>query len=287
MSVLDMKHIYKWDGHTHTHYCRHGADASVKEYVKRAMELGFERYSITEHPPLPDGYLQNVDVMNQLAMPYDELDRYVVEMAAIKQQFSREIDVRVGLEIDFLPGCEAYTRTLLAHVSHALDEILVSVHFLPGREGMRCIDLSPEDFMEGLVAHYGSVASVIHTYFDHVEAAISFASTLEIPVRMGHLALIEKFRDALPAFDDALVRARLTRLLPLIKAAGVGVDCNVAGFRKATCRRPYVPVWWMARALREEIPLVFGSDAHSPGDVGADWAWFEQVIQGCEFDVSH
>ncbi|KUO94726.1 histidinol-phosphatase HisJ [Ferroacidibacillus organovorans] len=281
-----MKHIYKWDGHTHTHYCRHGADASVKEYVKRAVELGFERYSITEHPPLPDGYLQNADVMSQLAMPFSELDRYVADMQAIKQAFAGQIDVRVGLEIDFLPNFEGYTRALLARVEHTLDEVLVSVHFLPGRDGMRCIDLSPDDFMEGLVAPYGSVASVIDAYFDHVEKAVAFAATLALPVRIGHLALIEKFRDALPAFDDALVCARLTRLLPLIKAAGVGVDCNVAGFRKATCRRPYVPAWWVTRARDEGIPLVFGSDAHAPGDVGADWDWFEQVMQGCEVFVS-
>ena len=45
----------KWDGHTHTNFCRHGSSSSMEEYVERAIELGFHRYSITETSPAAIG----------------------------------------------------------------------------------------------------------------------------------------------------------------------------------------------------------------------------------------
>ncbi|WP_124727412.1 PHP domain-containing protein [Staphylospora marina] len=41
----------KTDGHTHTHYCPHGSGEETAKYIERAIELGFEIYVLTEHPP--------------------------------------------------------------------------------------------------------------------------------------------------------------------------------------------------------------------------------------------
>ena len=38
----------KWDGHTHTKFCYHGSNAAEELYIDRAIELGFERYTISD-----------------------------------------------------------------------------------------------------------------------------------------------------------------------------------------------------------------------------------------------
>ena len=67
----------KWDGHTHTKFCYHGSNAAEELYIDRAIELGFERYTISEHPPLPAGYVVDERLMKELAMPVNELPIYM------------------------------------------------------------------------------------------------------------------------------------------------------------------------------------------------------------------
>ncbi len=270
--------LCKWDGHTHSPFCRHGDGASLETYVTRAAQLGFTRYSVTEHPPLPRAWLRDAGQMAQLAMTEDELPGYLAAVQAVREKFAPDVDIRIGLELDYLAGAEYFTRDLIERCNGALQDTVVSVHFLPGRGGMRCIDMSPADWVDGLLSYYGSADRVVLEYMEHIGRAVEFAGGLPVPARIGHLTLIEKFRAALPPFDDALLTERLAGLLPLLRQTGVGIDVNVAGLRMPLCRRAYVPEWFVRRAAQEGLALVYGSDAHRPQDVGADWEWYREAL---------
>jgi histidinol-phosphatase (PHP family) len=59
----------KVDGHTHTHFYPHGSGEEKAKFIEKAIELGFERYVLTEHAPLPRSFCD--------ALPYEkELFRY-------------------------------------------------------------------------------------------------------------------------------------------------------------------------------------------------------------------
>ncbi|MFD2328565.1 histidinol-phosphatase HisJ [Cohnella sp. GCM10020058] len=270
----------KWDGHTHTKFCYHGSSAESEAYLDRAIDLGFARYTLSEHPPLPDRYVDDPKLMAELAMPERELPEYMAYAAAVKARYADRIEVAVGLEMDYLPGMTDYSDRLLAPWLGELEDIVVSVHYLPGKGGMRCIDFTPEDFADAFLDHYGSMDAVVEAYYDAVEGAIVWASTLpkSIRRRIGHVNLIRKFRRELPPMDEERARVRLEALLPKLKAAGLGLDVNVAGFRKPTCGEAYVPEWLIARCIAEGIELVYGSDTHKPAEVGADWDWFERAV---------
>jgi histidinol-phosphatase (PHP family) len=268
----------KWDGHTHTKFCRHGSAAELEEYLERALALGFERYTVTEHPPLPAGWVKDHRVMQELAMDLDELGAYLDYAWGYKERYAERIDIRVGLEFDYLHGQESFTWNLVERCGERLEEAIVSVHFLPGKDGMRCVDLSADDFRDGLLDYYGSVDKVVETYFDHVELAIELAGKLPCTTRLGHVLLIEKFRTALPPMDEGYIRMRLERLIPLLREHGVGVDVNTAGLRKPTCGKVYVPDWFHQACLREGIDCVFGSDAHRPDEVGAGWDQYARPL---------
>ncbi|WDL99445.1 histidinol-phosphatase HisJ [Alicyclobacillus sp. ALC3] len=269
----------KWDGHTHTSFCRHGDSAGLEKYVEQAIFHGFEQYSVTEHPPLPKGWLNQDEQMQALAMRDGDLDDYLDTVARLRQSYSGRLTIIPGLELDYLPGSEGFTGKLVEHCRFAIQEAVVSVHFLPGVGGMRCIDWSPKDFQEGLIAHYGTMDGVVDAYFDEVETAIQYAASLPLRTRIGHLNLIYKFRRALPEVSESHMDERLQALLPLLKQSGVGVDANTAGLRVSTCGVPYVPSWFIRTAARDGIPVVFGSDAHQPSHVGASWDWFLSVVE--------
>jgi histidinol-phosphatase (PHP family) len=271
-----MTNLLKWDGHTHTQFCRHGNPAVMEDYIERAVAQGFERYTISEHPPLPAGWVDNKALMRELAMDEDELPDYLSAVEKAKAQYVDKLEVTVGLELDYLDGRTSYTEAILERWGGRLEDVLVSVHFLPGRGGIRCIDYTPEDFREGLLDYYGSMDTVVDVYYDHVEKAIEWASGLPMRKRLGHINLIEKFRKALPPLDEAQMNRRLEKIIPLLLQHNVGLDVNTAGFRVKTIGTPYIPDWFLYRCREAGIPLVFGSDAHKPADAGAGWEWYAE-----------
>ncbi len=266
----------KWDGHTHTRHCYHGSGEAQESYLDRAVELGFERYTISEHPPLPEGWVNDRKLWEELAMPEEELPVYMAYAQEMKRRYEGRIDVAVGLELDYLPDRPEYTERIVERWERELEDVVYSVHFLPGADGMYCIDFTPDDFRTNLLSYYGTMDKLAEQYYDQVEAAIERAARLPMRTRIGHINLIEKFRLALPELDESLVRRRMEGLLPLLAKSGVGVDVNTAGLRVPTCGKPYVPDWFIAECRRLGIACVYGSDAHKPEHVGAGWEWFAE-----------
>lgn len=274
--------MIKWDGHTHTQFCKHGSENHLREYAERAAALGFERYTVSEHPPLPEQWVDDAVLMRELAMDRSELKAYLDCAKDVKREFAGRLDVAIGLEMDYLFERETFTDQVLAEAAEQLggwvEDVVISVHFLPGRGGMRCVDFKADDFRDNLLSYYGSMEKVTDAYYDHVENAIR--STWKWPwrKRLGHVQLIEKFRSALPPIDEEQIRERLMKVLPLLAANAVGIDVNTAGLRKPTCGKAYVPEWFMRECVTRGIPLVYGSDAHRPEEVGSGWDWFEAAI---------
>lgn len=56
-----MVNLIKREGHSHTEFCPHGSGEDVELMIQKAIKLGFQEYSITEHAPLPEA--------SQICMP--------------------------------------------------------------------------------------------------------------------------------------------------------------------------------------------------------------------------
>ncbi|MCD9020945.1 histidinol-phosphatase HisJ [Cohnella silvisoli] len=272
----------KWDGHTHTRFCYHGNDAELTDYVNRAIGLGFTRYSVTEHPPLPDGWIKDEKLMAELAMPVNQLPDYISYVQQMKLRYEGQIELTVGLEMDYLYEMESFSNNLLEPYKEVVEDAVVSVHYLPADGGMYCIDYTADNFRQNLLASYGSMDSVAEAYFDHVEKAITWAATLPMRKRLGHPLLIEKFSRDLPTISESLIRRRLEGIVGLLKTSGVGVDVNTAGLRVPSCGKAYAPAWFIRMCQAQGIELVYGSDSHKPEQVGFGWDWFQRAIDGNE-----
>ncbi len=268
--------MLKWDGHNHTKYCYHGSDAEQELYIERAIELGFQRYTITEHSPIPQGWLDDRELFSEMAMPLEQLPEYIDFLKRIKQQYDGKIEITAGLEMDYLQGRQDFTNSMLSQWQHELEDVVYSVHYLPGKGGMRSVDFTVADFTANIVEYYGTMEKVVNEYYDHVEQAIIEAGTLPMRKRIGHINLIEKFASELPSIDSAQINDRIKRLLPLLLEHQVGVDVNTAGMRVVTCGKAYVPPWFIILCKDAGVECVYGSDAHKPEQVGFGWDYFAQ-----------
>ena len=75
----------KWDGHTHSEFCKHGSGEKTSYLVERAIELGFNKYSITEHAPLPIDLFGNSEIAQEFTLLQDELENYLEHLVELKK----------------------------------------------------------------------------------------------------------------------------------------------------------------------------------------------------------
>ncbi|WML48342.1 histidinol-phosphatase HisJ [Neobacillus sp. PS3-34] len=274
----------KSDGHTHTEYCFHGSREATEEFVIRAIELGFDSYSFTEHPPLPGEFKKLLPYSNQtvdaIAMKEKDLDQYIKEMHHLKNKYKDKILLKVGLEVDFLPEHISWTRNLLNDYGPYLDDSLLSLHFLRGVDGYRCVDLNPEDFKEGLIDFYGSYDDVVFEYFRVMDEQIKVDLGPFKPKRIGHFTLYQifqrKFFETSYSHSNIALQ-KFNQLFQLIKDGNYSLDFNMAGFHKPHCLESYPAESIANLCLSLGIDMIYGSDSHSVKDVGRGYGFFEKM----------
>ncbi len=228
----------KIDLHNHTTLCNH-ATGTVEEYIERAIKLGINIYGFSEHAPM------NFD--EQYRVSFAEQPAYEAQIRAAKEQYKDHIDIRLGYEVDWLPG-HMDDRVLHADV----DYLIGSVHFLDkwgfdnpefiGEWEARDIDAIWRDYFAAIVAMAES------GYFDIV----------------GHFDLIKLFKH-LPETD---IRTLARPALEAIRAADMVMEINTAGLRKPV-QELYPSCVLLEEAFALNIPITFGSDAHAIDQVGA------------------
>lgn len=106
----------KRDGHVHSHYCPHGSNDSFEEYLTKAIELGIEEITFTEHMTMPEGlvlYGIDKEFLSSAAPNIEEMKKYLKEASYYKEKYKDKIKINVGLEVDYLEGYEEFTTNML------------------------------------------------------------------------------------------------------------------------------------------------------------------------------
>ena len=233
------------DLHMHTPLCRH-ATGEPMQYALRAVNLGFEEIGFSDHSPMRQ------DDFDDWRMRFDQLGEYV-EKVQMVQRVIPQLTVRLGLEVDYLPGQEDWIRELAE--LHPWDYFIGSVHYV---SDSWAID-NPNKLSEWKNRDTMEVWAV---YFDRLTMAAE-SGLFEI---IGHADLPKKFghrptEDCTPMFETFLKAA---------KAHGCALDVNTAGLRK-DCKEIYPSQEFLTLAFKRGIPITFGSDAHAPEEMGMNF----------------
>jgi histidinol-phosphatase (PHP family) len=231
-----------FESHCHTPLCKH-AVGMPQDYAARAWEAGLAGIIFTCHCPLPDG------ICSEVRMSPKEFPRYVEMVQVAAQNWAGRLDVRLGLESDYFPGFEGWLEKL--HNSAELHHVLGSVH-----HHMRYYRERYET---------GSIEDFYRTYFELL--ARSAESGL-----FDTLAHPDLVKNELPEhWSFELVRNDVARALDRISKTGVAMELNTSGRFKALPEMN--PSREQLRMMCERsIPVVLGSDAHSPYRVGDHFA---------------
>jgi histidinol-phosphatase (PHP family) len=253
----------KIDGHIHSPYCPHGTKDSFHEYIERAIILGYEEITFTEHAPLPAGFDDPVPDSDSGMNP-DFLEAYIRDLEILKKEYKGNIIIKTGLEVDYIEGYEEGTTQFLDTFGPHLEDSVLSVHFLFKKGRYDCLDFSKENFGR-MIDFYGSVDTIHHSYYQTVLKSVTANLGKYKPNRIGHITLADKFKKDFP--PAGLFRQEIETVLEEVAKRNMELDYNGAGYFKKGCGVSYPPPEIAMMAIELGIPLVYGSDAHQAKDL--------------------
>ena len=196
-----------YEMHMHTPLCKH-ARGEPEEYAEVALHRGLKGIVVTDHNPTDDGWSP------ETRMGVDELDDYVAMVERARKAWAGRVDVRLGMESDYVPGMEPWLEKL--HGMAAFHHVLGSVHPQLPQYLQR--------FYEGDVdAYFG-------TYFEH----LARAAETGLFDTIAHPDLVKNFSPS-----DWRPERAMDHILPCldrIAATGVAMELNTSGPQQGICR---------------------------------------------------
>ncbi|MCY8035249.1 histidinol-phosphatase HisJ [Bacillus sonorensis] len=268
--------MLKRDAHVHSPFCPHGTKDEFRQYIEELCKKGFESVTFTEHAPLPPSFTDPTPQQDS-AMPMAALERYMERLTQLKQEYKRQIEIRIGLEVDYIRAFEREIEAFLDQYGSGLDDGILSVHFLPAGSSHICLDYD-EDAFQKLIRHYGTIEQVYLAYYQEIFSSIVSSLGAWKPKRIGHITLVKKFVKLFPYTMSGEVRRLASSCLTEAAERGLELDFNTSGLRKPYAGAIYLEEWMIEEAKQKNIPLVYGSDAHQAKDAGFGYEHYERTI---------
>ena len=247
----------KRDGHIHTPFCPHGSKDELEAYVQKAISLGLEEISFTEHFPLPK-HICDPQLEAECALDEKDILPYFEALENVKTKYSGKIKINRGFEVDYIEGREEEIKNLLNQYGEKIEDSILSTHFVKYEDEYYAIDWEKD--AERLLSKLGQIECVYDLYFKTLLNSIRSDLGPYKPKRIGHPSLVRIFQKRWPLeYEDKGVFEEIAQNM---KDGGYAFDLNVAGLRRPKCGETYPSGKLLEVFKAYHLPYVYGSDSH-------------------------
>jgi histidinol-phosphatase (PHP family) len=230
--------------------------ANAERYREAASEAGIRELGVSEHVHRFSQALAIWDHPFWREYAQDDLFAYC---AFVREQ----TDLRLGLEVDFIPGREDRIANLID--SCELDYAIGSVHFL----GDRAVDDTEYDVWKS-----GRSAEQIWRRYFETLAEAAHSGLFDI---LAHPDLVKIWGDPRRRPEGDLRRYYEPAIEAIIDA-GVAVEVSTAGLRKPIAE-VYPSTSFLQGCLEGSSPVALSSDAHRPDQVGFAYDQAQELLE--------
>lgn len=229
-----MKHNY----HTHTTRCSH-ASGTDEEYVKAAIEAGFSSLGFSDHSPMifPESF---GDYYSGYRIKLSDAEGYFESVRELKEKYKKQIDIHLGVEIEYYPLCFEKTYEYLKN--NGVEYLILGQHFV-GNEH------DDGSFYAG------------NPPVGNEDAIIKYADILVKCIESGNFLYVahpDVFRGEV---RTGLFEEQSRRICEASNKYDVPLECNILGMRGPRYY-PTEEFWKIAGEMG--VKAVFGVDAHDP-----------------------
>jgi histidinol-phosphatase (PHP family) len=251
--MLTDYHVHLRPDEPDTPPARHFTAENAERYRVAADEQGIQELGVSEHIYRFTAALDLWQHPFWRPWAVDDLDAYV--------EFVREeTDLRLGIEVDFIPGREDRIASMLEQ--RDWDYVVGSIHFL------RDYSLDTEEYT---VWRSGESAERVWRRYFETLAESARSGLYDI---IGHPDLVKVWGDRAPRPDGDL-RRYYEPAVEAFAESGVAVEVSTAGLRKPVEEiypsRPYLEM-----LVDAGCPIALSSDAHTPAQLGFR---YEQALE--------
>lgn len=248
------------DYHTHTKLCKH-ATGAPEEYIMAAEKAGLEEIGISDHTPWPSGYDADFRMLPEEIREYREIVAKLAKRTA-------KVKVKYAMEIDWVPG---RMDEVWSHVDpETFDYLIGSVHYT---------DELPFDNPDHQ-AVWESVERSTAVWNRYYELLLEFVSAGGFEI-IGHFDLPKKFGSIPPSTDK--LNALIDDIMTAAADNDIVMELNTAGLRKPV-GEIYPSKQLLLKAKAKGVQITFGSDAHRPEDVAANFAEAIILAKECGYE---
>ena len=240
-----------YESHCHTPLCRHSV-GEPEAYAQVAHERNLAGLTLTCHGPTPREWGH--------CMRRDEWNQYLRICARARAAYAGRVDVKTGIECDFLPSLTSYWREFLPR--YELSHVLGSVHPQVADYRKQYWNGDPFDYQK---QYFKLLAQAAETgLFD----------------TLSHPDLVKN--TVSDDWDLETILPFIEKQLDRIAETGIAMELNTSGLNKNIPEMNPAPA--ILRAMRtRQIPVVVGADAHVPERVGADFEDALDLLETCGY----
>lgn len=259
------------DYHTHSRRCGHGL-GEIEDYVKTAIVKNLKEIGISDHFPIravnKDPKLK--EILKIASMEVEEFPRYIKEIKGLKEKYKNKIDIKISTEITFYTPGRALSmqKEVLEPFMDDIDYILGGIHDVKWHESPEIL-LDPSLASE-IFGKYGEDKIIL----EYLNKLIKLVDTTFFDV-IAHFDYYRiMYRPNNPIYSQNIWQ-KLLDLLDKIKNKGMAIEINTSATRKSLSNQ-FPDDEIIKEIIQRKIPLLLGSDAHKPEDVGY---MFEETLE--------
>lgn len=241
--------------HSHCTFC--DGRAPLEAFIVEAIAQGFTSYGISSHAPLP--------FSTHWSMDWDQMPDYLQEARLLQQKYAGQIELYIGLEIDYLneeshPGITRFREL-------PLDYRIGSVHMLYDDRGeVIDIDVSSEAFRKIVDTRFGGdLDRVIRLYYERLLRMIALGGFDVV----GHADKMHYnancYRPGL--LDEPWYDVLMNNYFQAIARHGYMVEINTKAFHLLETFFPNERYFCLLKELGIRVQV--NSDAHFPEKINS------------------
>ena len=232
-------------GDFHTHSTLDDGKSTLAEMVSAARALGLTRLGLSGHSWCP--------MEEDFCIPREGVPGYLEEARALREQYAGELEIFVGMELDYY-----------GQRPEGLDYGIGSVHGLLLNEQFYPVDESPEKSRQAVEEQFGG------DWYRYTDAYYDLVADLPKKTGcdwIGHFDLVTKFNQRLVAFDETAPRylRRAMEVMEHLVKQSVAFELNTGAISRGYRTQPYPAMPLLRHLRRLGGELILSSDAHRAG----------------------
>ncbi|MCI5226024.1 MAG: histidinol-phosphatase HisJ family protein [Candidatus Electrothrix sp. AX2] len=240
------------DHHVHTRFCNH-ATGEMEEYVLAAIGKGLQSLTFLEHLECGLCYTPHIWLTAEV------FQEYFAQGEQLREQYADQITVRLGAEVGYNPNAVDELLGLLDAFPFAHRGL--SCHFyFDGKQHLNMLSRRTDHIQQ--MDELGTEL-ILDAYFSNL-----IQGCQDIPCdKLCHLdAALRHNAPVLTAHHYSLI----DELFAVMLAKDIALEVNTSGY--VLRPHPYPNFELIHKAQQLGIPLIVGSDAHHPEQVGRFFA---------------